>query len=107
MAAQPSTPTPLDRGSQAAIVTSIIAADPEMQTLARQYVMLGLREMVNQLTRGDAQTRAAIARSMSGAVTNLFTQQAGDDGLAELRTEMHQMMSEVRGDVGIGGDDEE
>lgn len=103
MAAQQN--TSLDRGSQAAIITSIIAADPEMQVLARQYVVAGLKEMISQLTRGDAQTRAAIARSMSGAVTNLFTQTAGDDGLVELRTEMQAMMSEMRGDLDIGQDD--
>ena len=95
----PTAPTP-DRASQAAIITSLISTDPEMQQLARQYVLMGRREMLNQLQRGDAQTRAAIAKSMSGAVTNLFTQNAGDDGLEELRMEMHQMMGEVRGEMG-------
>lgn len=104
MAAHPNPPG-LDRGSQAAIITSLLAADPEMQALARQYVVAGLKEMISQLTRGDAQTRAAIARSMSGAVTNLFTQTAGDDGLVELRTEMQQMMTEMRGDLEIGADE--
>jgi hypothetical protein len=92
------------RESQAAIITALISADPEMQKLAREYVLLGLAEMIHQLRRGDASTRAAIAKSMSGAVTNLLTQQAGDDGLTDLRTEMHQMMAEVRGDMGAHED---
>lgn len=107
MAAHRSTSDPIDRGSQAAIVASLVAADPEMHALAREYVKAGLLEMVNQLKRGDAGTRAAIARSMSGVVTNLFAQSTGDDGLVELRTEMHEMMAEMRGELDIGMDEDE
>lgn len=100
MAAHRSSPNqPLDRGSQAAIVASLVAADPEMHNLAREYVRAGLVEMLNQLQRGDAGTRAAIARSMSGVVANLFTTQTGDDGITELRTEMQEMMQEMRGEI--------
>lgn len=87
-----------------AMVAAIIAADPEMQTVAREFVQAGLVEMLHQLKRGDAQTRAAIARSMSGVVANLFTQQQGDDGLGELRVEMQTMMSEMRADIGAHED---
>lgn len=103
-----SLPGAIDRGSQAAIVASLVSSDPEMHAIAREYVQAGLIEMLNQLKRGDAATRAAIARSMSGVVANLFTQQTGDEGLNDLRIEMHEMMSEMRGDmdIGVDGDDE-
>lgn len=100
----PTSSTPGDRASRDAIVATILASDPEMQAMARQFVMEGLREMIHQLKRGDAATRAAIAKSVSGAVTSLFTQQSGDDGLGELRTEMHEMVAEMRGEMGLGTD---
>ena len=100
----PTSTNPTARESQSAIVTALISTDPEMKKLAREYVMAGLAEMLHQLKRGDASTRAAIAKSMSGVVANLFTQQQGDDGLTDLRDEMHQMMSEVRGEMGAHED---
>lgn len=100
----PQSSAPSDRASQQAIVTALISTDPEMQQVAREFVMAGLNEMLHQLKRGDAGTRAAIAKSMSGVVANLFTQQSGDDGLTDLRTEMHEMMSQVREDMGAHED---
>jgi hypothetical protein len=102
----PSSTSPTSRESQAAIVTALISTDPEMKRLAREFVMAGLNEMLQQLKRGDASTRATIAKSMSGVVANLFTQQQGDDGLTDLREEMHQMMSEMRGEMGAHEDRE-
>lgn len=90
--------------SRDAMVAAIIAADPEMQAVAREFVHAGLVEMLHQLKRGDAQTRAQIARSMSGVVANLFTQQQGDDGLEGLRIEMQQMMGEMRSEIGAHED---
>jgi hypothetical protein len=90
-------PRPTDLQKQ--LVSQLLHEDAELRGLARQLVKAGMSELVNQLHRGDAQTRAAIARSMAGAFTRPIFETGDDDTDSDLRAEMHQMMGELRGDL--------
>lgn len=79
-----------------AIIGQLLREDAELRDMARRFVVLGMREMVDQLHRGDAATRAAIAKSLAGTLTKAITETGGDDGDDTLRAEMHQMMDEMR-----------
>jgi hypothetical protein len=82
-----------------AIIAQLLRDDAELQGIAREYVKLGMRELLRQLQAGDAATRAAIAKSLSRVVTAAITEGAEDDGDQTLRAEMHEMMAEMRGDL--------
>lgn len=82
-----------------AIIAQLLHDDAELRELARQFVVMGMRETVNQLRRGDAVTRATIARSLAGTLTKAITETGEDDGDQTLRAEMHEMMDEMRRDI--------
>lgn len=82
-----------------AIIAQLLRDDAELRDLAREFVLLGMRETVNQLRRGDAATRATIAKSLASTLTKAITETSGDDGDDTLRAEMHAMMSEMRADI--------
>lgn len=82
-----------------AIIAQLLRDDAELQGIAREYVKLGMYELLRQLQAGDAATRAAIAKSLSRVVTAAITEGAEDDGDQTLRAEMHEMMAEMRGDL--------
>lgn len=91
-------PPPRPDASQKAILQQLLGNDAELQSYARQLVVLGMREMVNVMQRGDPKDRVAIARSLAGVITRPLMEDAGDDVAGELAVEMRQMMAEVRGD---------
>lgn len=82
-----------------AIISQLLADDAEMRELSRQFVKLGMVELLHQLKRGDAATRALIAKSLAGVVTRAITDGVEDDGDQSLRMEMHEMIAEMRGDL--------
>lgn len=82
-----------------AIIAQLLREDAELRDLARQFVLLGMKETVNQLIRGDAATRAAIAKSLAGTLTKAITETGGEDGDDTLRAEMHAMMDEMRAEM--------
>lgn len=82
-----------------AIIAQLLHEDAELRELARQFVVLGMQETVNQLRRGDAATRAMIAKSLAGTLTKAITETGEDDGDQTLRAEMHEMMEEMRGHI--------
>lgn len=82
-----------------AIIAQLLADDAELRTLARQFVVMGMRETINQLQRGDQATRAAIAKSLAGTLTKAITETGEDGGDDTLRAEMHAMMAEMRADI--------
>ena len=90
--------------AQVALIGQLLADDVEMRSLAREFTVLGMKEIINQMKRGDPATRAAIAKSLSGVVTKAITEAGDDDGQSELRREMHDMMAEMRGEI-LGRDD--
>ena len=79
------------------ILGQLLSQDAELQKLARDLVILGLREMVNVMKRGNPADKVAIAKSLAGVLTRPLMEDAGDDTASELATEMRQMMAEVRG----------
>lgn len=81
------------------IISKLLTDDPDLQAMARAYVKAGFAELLNQLHRGDAQTRAAIARSLAATVTKAITETDEDDQHGDLRAEMHKMMGELRGEL--------
>ena len=81
-----------------AIISQLLADDTELREMARQFVILGMKETLNQLARGDQATRATIARSLAGTLTKAITEVSEDDGNATLRAEMQEMMREMRGE---------
>lgn len=89
-----------------AIIAQLLHDDAELRDLARQFVLLGMRETVNQLRRGDAATRASIAKSLAGTLTKAITETGEDDGDQTLRAEMHEMVAEMRGEMLGRADDE-
>lgn len=96
----------LSSDNQKAIISQLLSTDVELQKLARQFVLLGMKETVDQLQRGDPVTRAAIARSLSSIITKAITETAEGDGDDTLRAEMHAMMDEMRGEV-MGREDDD
>ena len=82
-----------------AIIAQLLHEDAELRELARQFVVMGMQETVNQLRRGDATTRAMIAKSLAGTLTKAITETGEDDGDQSLRAEMHEMMEEMRGHI--------
>lgn len=82
-----------------AIIAQLLTNDPELRELARKFVVMGMQETVNQLRRGDAATRASIAKSLAGTLTKAITETGEDDGDQSLRAEMHEMMEEMRGHI--------
>ena len=81
-----------------AIISQLLADDTELREMARQFVILGMKETLNQLARGDQATRATIARSLAGTLTKAITEVSEEDGNATLRAEMQEMMREMRGE---------
>lgn len=86
-------------GDSKAIIGALLENDDELRDLARQFVIHGMREVLNQLARGDATTRGAIARSLSGVITKAITETGEDDGNQSMRAEFRQMMEEMRGEI--------
>lgn len=82
-----------------AIIAQLLADDTELRGLAREFVLLGMREVVDQMRRGDAATRAVIAKSLASTITKAITETGEDDGDMTLRAEMHEMMDEMRGEL--------
>ena len=82
-----------------AIIAQLLSEDAELRDLARQFVVLGMRETVNQLMRGDQATRAMIAKSLASTITKAITETGEDDGDQTLRAEFHEMMAEMRGEI--------
>lgn len=82
-----------------AIIAQLLSDDAELRDLARQFVVMGMRETINQLHRGDALTRATIAKSLAGTLTKAITETGEDDGDQTLRAEFHEMMDEMRGEI--------
>ena len=82
-----------------AIIAQLLRDDAELRDLAREFVLLGMKETVNQLARGDAATRASIAKSLAGTLTKAITETSGEDGDDTLRAEMHAMMDEMRAEM--------
>lgn len=91
-----SAPTPSE--AHKAIISQLIAEDAELREVARSFVLLGMKELVNQLARGDQTTRAMIARSLAGVMTKAITEGGEDEGAMGLRAEFHQMAAEIRGE---------
>ena len=84
--------------SHKAIIAQLLSDDAELRDLARQFIVLGMQEVINQLTRGDQATRATIARSLASTLTKAITEVGEEDGNATLRAEMQEMMAEMRGE---------
>lgn len=91
-----SSPSPSE--THKAIISQLIAEDTELRQVARSFVLLGMKELVNQLARGDQTTRAMIARSLAGVMTKAITEGGEDEGAMGLRAEFHQMAAEIRGE---------
>lgn len=92
-------PTRASTDAQKAIIGQLLETDVELRSMARQWVKLGMEELLNQMRRGDPATRAAIAKSLAGPLTKAITEAGDDDGNSELRAEMHQMVAEMRGEI--------
>ncbi len=82
-----------------AIIAQLLRDDTELRDMAREFVVMGMREVIEQMKRGDAGTRAMIAKSLASTLTKAITETGEDDGDQTLRAEMHQMMDEMRGDM--------
>lgn len=85
--------------AQKALISQLLADDVELREIARAYVLVGMRETLDQLMRGDPATRAAIARGLSGVLTKAITEATDEDTDQTLRAEMHEMMAEMRADI--------
>ncbi len=94
----PSTPF-TTRADRKAIISELLGSDTDLRDMARQFVVLGMREVLDQLVRGDAATKATIARSLASVITSAITETGEEDGDATLRAEMHEMMAEIRGEM--------
>ena len=81
-----------------ALMAQLLSEDAELQKMARQFLVMGMYEVLDQLKRGDPATRASIAKSLASTLTKAITE-SGEDGDDTLRAEMHQMMDEMRGDI--------
>ncbi len=97
----PNLPAPPFRApaDRKAIIAELLATDTPLRDLSRQFVVLGMREVLDQLVRGDQATRATIARSLASVITSAITESGEEDGDATLRAEMHEMMAEIRGEL--------
>jgi hypothetical protein len=82
-----------------AIISQLLRDDAEMRDLARQFVVHGMYEVLDQLKRGDSATRATIAKSLASTLTKAITETGEDGGDDTLRADMHRMMEEMRGDI--------
>lgn len=92
-------PAHSERNTQRAIIAELLQSDDELQQLARTFVKLGMEEVVNQLTRGDAQTRATLAKQLAGPIVNAITEPAEEDQFGTIRAEFMEMMDEVRNEI--------
>lgn len=83
-----------------AVLAQLLAEDAELQGVARDYLVLGLRESIDLLRRGPVEIRASIARSLIPVLTRALTDvEPGEDEQGDLRAEMHEMIAGVRGEI--------
>lgn len=97
-------PTPFSRAdaaTQRALVSQLLESDDELRDLAKVMLKAAMHETIQQLVRGDASTRAAIARAYVTPITKALTETDADDADQTLRAEMQEMFAEMRGDMGL------
>lgn len=97
-------PSPFANASaatQRALISELLGADEELRALAATLLKAAMLESIHQLARGDAATRAAIARAYVAPITKALTESDTDDGDQTLRAEMQTMFAEMRGDMGL------
>lgn len=89
-------PRPSADPTQRAIVAELLATDADLRAVARDFVLSGLRDLVALQKRGDPAIRAQLARALAGPIVAAITEPVEEDGFAAIRSEMQEMMSEVR-----------
>lgn len=81
-----------------AMISQLLDKDDELRDMAREFLVLGMRETIHQLRRGDPATKTTIARALASTITKAITDQGEDDGMTQLRDEMAQMREEMQGE---------
>lgn len=82
-----------------AIIAELLATDPDLRAIAREFLVNALHDLISLQRRGDPAVRARLAQSLAGPIVSAITEPVDEDAFGSLRAEMLEMMEEVRGAI--------